>query len=324
MLEYLQDNGVVHKMANQWHWTESAYPAQNVSLRSIAEENFVVVNRDDSNRILAEVDFSSAPQTIYPEAIYLAEGNQYVVEELDWDNRKAFVRETDSDYFTDAIDYTNVRILDEFEQKTEGPISVEHGEVHVVTKSVGYKKIKFYTSENVGYGKIELPDQEMHTTAYWFTIPENILESLPYQRADLIDGILGMSYVLHYVASLSLMCEVSDIDRAIGDRSAEWYVRSTGFERGIYSGGENGQQESAVAAGDIERFQPTIFLYDNYPGGVGFSPELFDEHSILLRRSLEVIQQCGCDEGCPSCVGPTKEVGIRSKEVSVQLLKKLI
>lgn len=323
MLEFLQEHGVVRFMENQWHWTEDSYPAQNVSLRSIAEENFVVVNRDDDNRILAEVDYNSAPQTIYPEAIYLAEGNQFVVEELDWENRKAYVRETDSDYFTDAIDYTNVRILDEFEDKFSGEIQVEHGEVHVVTKSVGYKKIKFYTSENVGYGKIELPDQEMHTTAYWFTIPEQILEQLSYQRADIIDGILGMSYVLHYVASLSLMCEISDIDRAIGDKSAEWYVRSSGFERGVYSSPNGAEGETEMSVTDLQLFQPTIFLYDNYPGGVGFSPELFDEHDILLQRALDVIKDCKCEEGCPSCVGPTKEVGVRSKEVAIGILERI-
>lgn len=325
VMQYLQENQIVHQMGNQWHWTADSYPAQNVSLRSVDERNFVVVNRDDENRILAEVDYTSARQTIYPEAIYLAEGNQFVVEELDWQNRKAFVRETDSDYFTDAIDYTNVRVLDEFEDKRSGPLLVEHGEVHVVNKVVGYKKIKFYTSENVGYGKIELPDDEMHTTAYWFTIPEALLNNLTYQRADIIDGILGMSYVLHHVASLSLMCEITDIDRAIGDKSAEWYVRSTGFERGVYSTNENGQQtEDLVDMESLQQFQPTIFIYDNYPGGVGFSPELFDEHDVLLQRSLEVIDSCDCKEGCPSCVGPTKEVGVKSKEIARTLLSQLI
>ena len=324
VLEYLREHGVVNMMGGQWHWTEDAYPAQNVSLRSIAEENFVVVNRDDDNRILGEVDYTSAPQTIYEDAIYLAEGNQFVVEELDWENRKAFVRETESDYFTDAIDYTNVRILDEFEEKKVGPVHAAHGEVHVVNKVVGFKKIKFYTSENVGYGKIELPDQEIHTTAYWFTIPEYALEALPYQRADLIDGILGMSYVLHYVASLSLMCEITDIDRAIGDKSAEWFVRSTGYERGVYST-SNGQPEGTeMSPQDLARFQPTVFLYDNYPGGVGFSPQLYDQHEILLRRALEVIENCDCEEGCPSCVGPTKEVGVRSKEVAKALLHSIL
>lgn len=328
VLEYLQEQGLVQQMGasphSQWHWTEAAYPAQTVNLRSIAEGNFVVVNRDEDNRILAEVDYNSVPQTLYEDAIYLAEGNQYVVEELDWENRKAFVRETDSDYFTDAIDYTNVRILDEFERKRSGRVTVEHGEVHLVTRAVGFKKIKFYTSENVGYGKIELPDQEMVTTAYWFTIPEEMLDGLPYQRADIIDGLLGMSYVLHYVASLSLMCEISDIDRVIGNRDADWFVRSSGFERGVYSS-ENGHPDGdPLDPNGLQKFRPTVFLYDNYPGGVGFSPELYDEHEILLQRALELIRDCQCEEGCPSCVGPTKEVGVRSKEVAVALLQKLI
>ncbi len=122
------------------------------------------------------------------------------------------------------------------------------------------------------------------------------------------------------------MCEIGDIDRAIGDRGFEWFVRNTGFERGVYSSsnGHPDEESDAIPPDDLDEFQPTIFLYDNYPGGVGFSPELFDEHAILLERALDVIQQCECDEGCPSCVGPTKEVGIRSKDVAVAILKQLI
>ena len=145
-----------------------------MNLRRIPEGNFVVVDTVLNNKIIAEVDYSSAAMTIFPDAVYMASGTQYIVDELDWDGRKAYVRKTDSDYYTDAIDYTNVKILTEDERRNSGQTDVFQGEVQVVTRVVGFKKIKFYSLENVGYGKINLPDIEMATTAYWFTIPQSV------------------------------------------------------------------------------------------------------------------------------------------------------
>ena len=173
-----------------WHWTNESYPADAISLRSVSSDNFVIVDNTDHARVIGETDFTSAPSTLHEKAIYIVEGTLYQVERLDFDNRKAYVRQVECDYYTDAIRYDRVTILDTFD--TTGRHACRrssadrlqpcraarlpgapwsHGEVHVVSRVVGFKKIKFYTNENVGSGELDLPEQEMHTTGCWFTIP---------------------------------------------------------------------------------------------------------------------------------------------------------
>ncbi|MFH1853351.1 MAG: DEAD/DEAH box helicase, partial [Candidatus Neomarinimicrobiota bacterium] len=323
VLDYLKDGGIVHFDGGQWHWASDVYPAVNVSLRRIEKGNFVVVEKGAENKIIAEVDYGNAAMTIFPDAIYMVGGEQYIVDALDWDGRKAIVRSTDSDYYTDAIDYTNVKILDEFENRRAGRIDISLGEVQVMTRAVGFKKIKFYTMENVGFGDINLPDLEMHTTAYWFTIPQRILDDLPYTPADCIDGILGLANALHAVAALNLMCTVLDIHRSVGDKSAEWYVRNVYGQRGVYSAADGAFGERRVDLSGSADFQPTIFIYDNYQGGIGFSQQLYDIHETLLRQTGELIGSCSCESGCPSCVGPSQEVGVSSKQVALDILNLL-
>ncbi|MBC8399993.1 MAG: DEAD/DEAH box helicase [Candidatus Marinimicrobia bacterium] len=323
VLDYLKDGGVVHFDGQQWHWSSAVYPAVNVSLRRVEKGNFVVVEKDSENKIIAEVDFGNAPLVIYPDAIYMVGGEQFIVDELDWDGRKAIVRATDSDYYTDAISYTNVKILDEFESRHANRIDISLGEVQVMTRAVGFKKIKFYTMENVGYGDINLPDLEMHTSAYWFTIPQRILDDLPYSPADCIDGILGMANALHAVAAINLMCTVMDIQRSVGDKSAEWYIRNVYGQRGVYSSADGEFGDHKVDLQFSPDFQPTIFIYDNYQGGVGFSQQLFDLHETLLEQTRKLIEACSCEGGCPSCVGPSMEVGISSKQVALDILRVL-
>tara|TARA_Y100000590_G_scaffold466157_1_gene640650 strand:- start:8250 stop:10640 length:2391 start_codon:yes stop_codon:yes gene_type:complete len=320
ILEFLQEGGVLHFSGDQWHWTEDVYPAVNVSLRRIEKGNFVVVRREEESRIIAEVDYSSAMTTIYPDGVYMTNGEQYIVDELDWDGRKAIVRSTDSDYYTDAIDYTNVKVLDEFESRRCGPVDVSLGEVQVMTRAIGFKKIKFYTMENVGYGDINLPDLEMDTSSYWFTLPERFLDSLGFQRADQIDGVLGLANAMHAIAAFNLMSTTHDIHRSVGDKSAEWYVRNSFGDRGIYQSNE-GKPSGTEAS--LATFEPTVFLFDNFQGGVGFSQQLYDLHEKLVTQTLSLIESCKCAEGCPSCVGPATEVGEKSKAVAVAILRNL-
>ncbi len=195
ILRILSEEGLVHLAEAQapgeeahWHWTSESYPADAISLRSISSDNFVVVDSTDSTRVIGETDFTSAPSTLHEKAIYIVEGTLYQVERLDFENRKAFVRQVDCDYYTDAIRYDRVTILDTFET---APASApwSHGEVHVVSRVVGFKKIKFYTNENVGSGELDLPEQEMHTTGCWFTIPRRVMTALPYGGDDRRDGV---------------------------------------------------------------------------------------------------------------------------------------
>jgi len=279
-----------------------------------------VFNSDEDNKAIAEVDFDSAPELIHKDAIYMCEGRQYHVDTLDYERRKAYVREVKVDHYTEAISYSGLRVLKTDDSKEEaGPARVEYGEVHLAKKFPGFKKIKFYTSENLGYGKIELPVHELHTTSYWFSCQE---KEFPPEltRTDVIYAFLGIAYAMHYLATLLLMCDVGDLGRTVGDRAAGWFARTGREGLGFYSA--SGEAEPARPE-DLNRFEPTIFLYDNYPGGVGFSEMLFERHTQLLRQTREAITACQCVAGCPSCVGPVDELGKSTKRNALRVLESL-
>ncbi len=322
LLRYLEEKGSLHHVNQHWYFTQEAYPAEKVSLRSVSEENFVVIDTTKKKEeVIAEVDFTSAHTTLYEGAVYLCESELYTVEKLDYKNRRAYVKKTGGDYYTEAIDYTDVSILEGFERREGRGVEYEHGEVRVATRLVGYKKIKFYTLENLGYGKIELPDLEFHTTSYWIAFQWSLLQDLPFSRLDLIDGILGLGYAFHTMAAIHLMCDPRDIHRCVGDRGAKWFVRLSRDSKGIYSSLNSSEE---ILEKNLGLFEPTLFIYDNYPGGMGFSPQLFDDTPELLKKTQRLISKCKCQSGCPSCVGPVKEVGEKSKEVALSLLNEIL
>jgi len=321
VLEVLEESGVLHHGGDRWHWMTDSYPADKIGLRNIAEENFVVLDAGNENRTIAEVDFESAPELIHPDAIYMCESRPYWVEKLDYKARKAYVREAKVDYYTEAIVYTSVRVLDEFRQEPHPNALREHGEVHVVKNYAGFKKIKFYTMENLGYGEINLPQHDLHTTAYWLTARPESLAGLSYSRLELLDGFLGLAYALHNVAVLILMCDFGDLGRSVGDRQSRWYAVLSAQGRGVYSS-EGKTDEGIVEI--LDQFEPTLFFYDNYPAGIGLSDELYDKHRLLLERGLELIRACPCPHGCPSCVGPINDPLSRTKTAAIRLLELML
>jgi len=282
-----------------WTWTNESYPADAVSLRSISSDNFVVVDTTRETRVIGETDFTSGPGTLHPKAIYMVEGQLYQVEKLDFEGRKAFVKEIDCDYYTTAITYTKVTPIDEFARE----LPRSWGEVHVVSRVVGFKKIKFYTNENVGSGELDLPEQQMHTTSYWLTVPQPVMQMLPYSADDRRDGIVGLSYALKQIAQLLLMCDAHDIGISIDSAERD---AALGVEA-----------QSAKAAPDRA---PRVFVYDNYPGGIGFSKPLFEMHAELLGATCRLIADCPCENGCPGCVGPIGDTGPHAKAVALRIL----
>ena len=320
ILGVLSEQGLVHRADEQapWTWTNESYPADAVSLRSISSDNFVVVDITRDTRVVGETDFTSGPSTLHPKAIYIIEGTLYQVERLDFDGRKAYVREIDCDYYTTAISYTRVTPIDVFAEGAEQtdtvgaelarpplarpslarPAVPAHGEVHVVSRVVGFKKIKFYTNENVGSGDLDLPEQQMHTTSYWLTIPPEVIAQLPFASDDRRDGVVGLAFALKQVAQLLLMCDAHDIGISI----------------------DSGDQE--VAAGTIK--QVKIFVYDNYPGGIGFSAPLYGVHDELLAATQKLIADCPCENGCPGCVGPIGDTGPFAKVAALRILDLLL
>src|SRR5690348_16903988 len=236
LCERLEEAGFLHKSGGQWHWVQEAYPADAVSLRSVTSDNFVIIDvsgdekgEASSPEVIGEIDFSSALTMVHPKAIYIHEGQQYHVERLEFEERKAYVKRVNVDHYTDAIRYTQVRVLEiANEEQIAGPAARAHGDVLVRSQVVGFKKIKFFTNENVGAGKLELPENEMHTTAFWITLDRALVAALPFSVSDRQGGMFGLLHALESVATLLLMCDRRDIGTAIGERppspgiEAEW------------------------------------------------------------------------------------------------------
>jgi DEAD/DEAH box helicase domain-containing protein len=326
VLTVLQEGGFVHRSTpgsdaeGTWVWTSESYPADAVSLRSISSDNFVVVDVTRGADVIAETSFTSGPSTLHEKAIHIVEGALYQVERLDFDNRKAYVRAVDCDYYTDAITYTKVSVLETFDRRVAGcaippdaatsvasaACTCAHGEVHVTSRVVGFKKIKFHTNENVGSGELDLPEQEMHTTAYWLTIARDVMAALPLAPDDRRDGVVGLSYAMRQVAQLLLMCDRHDIGISIGAGDDEEAVAGVALTRAGHP----------AALPD----EPRLFVYDNYPGGIGFSTPLFGMHEELLSRTRELIARCECEHGCPGCVGPLGDIGPMAKPAALRIL----
>ncbi|MGD8608145.1 MAG: DEAD/DEAH box helicase [Myxococcales bacterium] len=293
-LDYLAEHGVLHPARTAsgsiYHWAANSYPANEVSLRSASWDNFVIIDLD-GNRTIAEMDWRSTHTMLHEQAIYQHEGAQYQVERLDFENHKAFVRRVKPDYYTTAMTHSKVTVL---EQDLGAPIDTDvaldagFGDVSVVEKVVGYKKIKFHTHENVGYGEVHLPEMQKHTTAFWLTFPEDFVRAQAEPRAVVVDALRGLSKAMHVVASVGLMIDPRDLGRALGSRE---------------------EDEALPGKGHGPGFDPTIFLYDSVAGGIGLASRLYEERNQLLRRARHLIESCACDEGCPGCIGPDASGG---------------
>ncbi len=313
VLKFLEEEGLMHRAGERWHWTSESYPADAVSLRSVSSDNFVVQDITKEPRIVAEVDYDSAPAMLHEKAVYILEGRSYFVEKYDHEERRAHIREAEVDYYTDAITYTKVKILDRFAEEPVENARRSHGEVHVTSQVVGFKKIKFYTNENVGSGELTMPENEMHTTAYWLTVPREVMSALPFSGEERRDGVVALSYTLGQLAALFLMCDRHDIGVALGD-NGQGEAR---LERGLRALGFASPDRTPPG----DDYEPQVFVYDAYPGGIGLSEPLYRLHGRLLREAEALIASCACRDGCPSCVGPVGEVGSRGKEVALALLR---
>jgi len=271
LLEYLQESRVLRHVGDTWHWSAEDFPAVNISLRSASNENFVILDiTKPEPRLLGVMDRFATPMLLHEQAIYMHEGRQYQVERLDFDDHKAFVRRVDVDYYTDANLDVNLRVLDVFDTIQQG-YAKSWGDVLVTSLVSIFKKMKMDTGENVGFGHVNLPELEMHTTAYWTAADPEPVSDLGTE--DLQTGMMGVANLLSIVAPAYLMCDVKDV-------AVVYQVKSPFTQK------------------------PTVFLYDAYPGGIGFSEKLFGMHDDLIREAGELLEHCSCLNGCPSCVGP--------------------
>ncbi len=322
LAEYMK---VLQRRGDRWKWITRTYPATQVSLRSLAEENFVVIDTTAKEpNVVAEVDFESAHLTLYPNAVYQISGEPFRVERLDYDERRAYVRKSDDGYYTTAMHYAGVHKLDVFKERAPTRTEIGFGEVRVTRHFVGYKKIKFGTGENVGYGELNLPELDLHTMAYWvhlrasnFADIDKNFDADPDRWARLVQGL---GSVLLTAASLKMMCDPRDLELCIGSvHHDQWW--SEGFD-GLTvrdSDGVANDPDAHKIAPAI--YDPHIFLYDRYPGGVGFGEGLFDEHEEFVARAEELLGGCRCEAGCPSCVGPPQSGLLPVKEDVGRILR---
>ena len=275
ILQYMEDAKLLRHVGNRWHWMSDVFPSDAISLRSASNENFIIIDiSDPHHRVIGETDRFSAPMLLHEEAIYIHEGQQYQVEKLDFDDKKAYIRKVDVDYYTDANLAVELKVIDVFKEEPGQHTIRYNGEIMVRSLVTMFKKIKFNTHENIGSGPVDLPELEMHTTAYWVSLSESAEKTMT--QTDLQNGLQGLSNVVSNVAPMYLMCDPSDIH-------VVYQVKSPFTHR------------------------PTLYIYDGYPGGVGFSEKLYSLHRELYKTSRDMIEQCTCEEGCPSCVGPLNE-----------------
>ncbi|MGD8792474.1 MAG: DEAD/DEAH box helicase [Anaerolineae bacterium] len=382
VLAFLEQEGLLRRSAGRWHWTHQTYPAEALSLRTAEIDNFVVTDTSTGeDRTIGLVDRGSAPYTIHEGAIYLHGGESYLVRELDWPARQARVEPAQVDYYTQASTAVDVDVLDTY-QEEEGPTTRRaHGLVLVTSRATSFKKVRLYTHEILGWGEIpagSIPEQEMETTAYWFTIrpataarleEEGLLNmgrddrgpnweqqrnrarerdnhrcrhcglpERPQRGHDVhhIQPFRTFGYVRgqndHYLEAnrlenLVTLCRSChrrvEVDRLMqGTLSglahvlrhlAPLYLMSDPRDMGVVS-----EVKSATSR------LPTITIYDNAPGGLGFSEEIYKLHDPLLGAARELVAACRCPRGCPSCVGPVSEVGGDAKANCLRLLDLLL
>lgn len=294
LLDYLADANILRHVGGRYHWSAEDFPASEISLRSAsADENFLIVDITDAahHRIIGEMDRYTVPMLLHENAIYMHEGQQYQVEKLDFDACKAFIRQVDVGYYTDANLNVNLSVLDIEREEEEAGVTRALGEVKVTTLVTMFKKIRFDTHETLGFGHVRLPETDMHTSAMWWTLPDALCASL--DNDTLKGGMLGVANLLRIVCPLYLMCAPQDV-------AVLYQVKSPITDK------------------------PTVILYDNVAGGIGLSQKAYGMQELLLDRALDIVESCPCEYGCPSCAGPVGEIGEHGKSTAAYILRHLL
>ncbi|MBI2767084.1 MAG: DEAD/DEAH box helicase [Chloroflexi bacterium] len=290
LLDILAEENILQRSGDRYHWMTEAYPAEQVSLRTASTDNFVIIEQGPQPRVIGECDRPSAPLLIHEDAIYIHRGQQYQVEWLDWDDKKAYVTPVAVDYYTDAQLAVELKVLDGSRAEPAAAGTHEVGEVAITFLATIFKKVKLNTHENVGWGKIAIPEANMHTSAYWLSFDERATKGL--DREQIAAGLGGVLHLMRELAPIYCLCDPRDI------------------------GGE-----AQVRAPHSEL--PCVYLYDSVPGGVGLADKIFDVREDLVEASLALVRSCECEWGCPGCVGPQVETRSAAKKAARLLLERV-
>lgn len=266
----LEEERELNFVKGSWYWRGRGYPSAQVNLRNISSNIYTIIDESEGNRVIGTIDEASAFQQVHPQAIYLHEAETYFVRDLDVEKKIAFVERTGVDYYTQSITETQVKVDREEKERRWRTSAAAFGDVSVTDVTFMFRKIKFGSRDSIGYGTCDLPPQVLETAGTWIVPPPEALAAVRRWGRVPAEGLLGLSNVLREVVPLFVMSDPLDIGTTVNSRS---------------TGG------------------PAVYLYDKYPGGLGFALKAYDLVEEIMRAALELIASCACRHGCPSCVG---------------------
>jgi DEAD/DEAH box helicase domain-containing protein len=262
--EYLRET------SGAFYWAQPQHPSHRVGLRTVSDDTYTIVETTGGNQVIGQVDAISAPELVYPEAIYLHEGQTHVVERLDPVGKVAYVRREDTDYYTQPILESLIQIKGMDRERAWGKSVVRYGEVDVTWATVAFKKVQFYTTDSLGWAKVDWPAQTLATAGVWLTPSSSSMQQVRETGRNPTDGLVGIRNAAVHLLPLYAMCDKADVGGMIDSMNLG---------------------------------SPTLFLYDRYRGGLGFAETAYDRLAELFNACLGLIRECDCEEGCPSCVG---------------------
>jgi DEAD/DEAH box helicase domain-containing protein len=293
ILDYLEkEAGILRRVKDRWFWMSRAYPAERVCLHAGDMDNFVVFDEGE-RQVIGEVDRPSAMSLIHPGAIYGHQGEQYLIKELDFDKRRALASKVDSDYYTEAEVETEIRVHHLDRSEDQGDYAVHLGEIGVTKTATLYKKIRFYTRENIGTGPINLPSEEMHTEAFFLTLDPRAAQRIGLYEGGRSGSFYGLAHLFHRVVPLYVRCDAADL----GVKSE---IQSAHFMR------------------------PVIILFDEIPGGVGLCEAASRLHRRILEAMRDLLAKCPCSNGCPCCIDPAPVGASEHKAGAIELIDLLL
>ena len=288
----LVEQGVLRERNGRWYLSPTVfYPAQSVNIRSSSGEDVALIDTS-TGALLETVSSDVALFQVHPGAIYLHQGEPYLVTELDLLSRTAYAQPTTAAYYTQTKELTDLSIIKVSQRKSCGAVQVYLGEVEVTTTVVGFKKKAQFTEEVIGEEPLDLPPQHFPTLALWFDLPPETMAQVDWAQLDLVGGLHAAEHAAIAILPLFALCDRNDI------------------------GGV-----STPLHPDTGRAQ--IFIYDAHPGGVGIAEKGFELIEKLSEATLSAIVECPCEEGCPSCIQSPK-CGNNNKPLDKQAAQMLL
>jgi DEAD/DEAH box helicase domain-containing protein len=275
VLAELEQEGKLRKLQGRWYPSPAVtYPAQDINIRATAGQNYAII--DVSQGCLLEtVEASFAFPQIHPGAIYLHQGESYLITELNLAKHIAAAVPASVNYYTQAKEITDIRVVKKVKEKGCQGVKVYLGDVDVTTTVIGFKRKRQFTEEVIGEEPLDLPPQSFFTKALWFDLPQKAIDRIATAGLDFHGGLHACEHAAIGILPLFALCDRNDIGGV-----------STPFHP------------------DTGKAQ--IFIYDAYPGGIGIAEKGFEIVEKLWQATLKLIKECPCQDGCPSCIQSPK------------------